>query len=41
LDSLSRAIMRADLESLNAERAGLHCEGIISVAAPPLCPRAD
>jgi hypothetical protein len=27
LDSLSRAIMRADLESLNAEKTSLHCDG--------------
>jgi hypothetical protein len=38
LDSFSRSLMRADLESLTAEKAGLHCEGIIKVAAPPLCP---
>jgi hypothetical protein len=38
LDSLNRALMRADLEFLNAEKAGLHCDGVITVAAPPLCP---
>jgi hypothetical protein len=38
LDSLNRALMRADLEFLNAEKTSLHCKGIIDVAAPPLCP---
>jgi hypothetical protein len=36
LDPLSQAMMRTDLESLNAERAGLRCDGIINVAAPRL-----
>jgi hypothetical protein len=40
-DLLSRAMMRADLESLNAEKAGLHCDGIIKVAAPRLSPETD
>jgi hypothetical protein len=41
LDALSRAMMRADLESWNAEKADLHCDGIINVAAPPLSPETD
>jgi hypothetical protein len=41
LDSLSRSLLRADLDFLNAERARIHCDADINAAEPLLSPESD
>jgi hypothetical protein len=41
LDSLSRSLLRADLDFLNAEKARTHCDADINAAEPLLSPESD
>lgn len=41
LDSLSRSLLRADLDFLTAEKSRIHCDADINAAAPLLSPESD